>query len=300
MKKVKLTINGIKVAVPKGSTLLDAARIARIDIPTLCYHEGLSVGGGCRLCLVEVEGEEKLVTACTYLAREGIKVVTESKRIYEARKKILELLFSDHPKSCMTCESSGDCKLEQYAYEYQIDPNHFRGEEHSYPIETINPFIERDYNKCIKCGLCVIICDEMQGRSALAFVGRGFDIKISTPYEKKLEEVNCKFCGQCVAVCPSGALIEKQRKGKGREWELKKITTICPYCGCGCTIDLNVKDNQIVKVTSKEGFGVNGIALCAKGRFGLDWVNREERLKFPLIKRRGKFEEVSWEEALDL
>ncbi|MEK7274678.1 MAG: molybdopterin-dependent oxidoreductase, partial [Candidatus Desantisbacteria bacterium] len=162
------------------------------------------------------------------------------------------------------------------------------------------PFIERDYNKCILCGRCVTICGEEMCRGVIDYLYRGFETRIGTYLDKPLQDMNCAFCGQCVSVCPVGALTEKQAKGMGRAWEMIKVTTTCPYCGCGCSMDINVKNNQVIKITSSKNAGINNGRLCVKGRFGYDFIHRDDRLKLPLIRKDGKLVESSWDEALAL
>jgi predicted molibdopterin-dependent oxidoreductase YjgC len=304
MSVIELQINGTKVSVEEGTTVFQAAKKIGVDIPHLCYMEGLSPTSGCRLCLVEVKGARALAASCSYPVAKGMEVFTETERVNKARKLALELLLSDHPYDCMTCEKSGACKLERYAYELGVPTYRFHGEKHNYPLDETNPFFVRDYNKCILCGRCVKACAEVQFVEAIDFSYRGFSTKVSAPYDRSLLESTCIFCGQCVASCPVGALTEKNRRHYGREWEFKKVPTVCSYCGVGCNIELNVKDGRIVKVTSPDDSVVNQGRLCVKGRFGFDFVHSKERLTTPLIrdgeKGEGKFREASWTEALDL
>ena len=318
---VTLTVDGKKVTIRKLSTVLDAVRKLDIPIPTLCHHPDLTPYGGCRLCIVEIKGLSRPVTACTTPVSEGMEITTTSPKLEQLRKTTLELILSDHPNDCMVCERAGDCVLQELAYFYGIKENRFQGERRVYKKRDDNPFIERDMDKCILCGQCVRICDEIQGVGAIDFVHRGFRTKISPPYEKDL---NCEFCGQCVAVCPTGALTGKMWAQKGRQ-SLKEVETVCPYCGCGCNLTLHIRRNEIMRVTSKKDT-INEGWLCAKGRFGYGFVNNPDRLTKPLIRiapnpptpplekggegvfeigeRMGinnssLFREVSWEEALD-
>jgi len=300
MDKISLTIDGKKLAVEEGTTILQAAQMIGIEIPHLCYDPRLTAPSACRLCVVEVEGLENLVTACSYPASEGLVVKTDTERVQTTRKLILELILSNHPLDCLTCEKSGDCELEKYAYELGVSSSRFKGEKSHRGIDASNPFIERDNDKCILCGRCVSVCDEVQMCSVLDYTQRGFKTKISTGFDKPLTETPCVFCGQCIAVCPVGALTEKGRKSKGREWELRKVSTICPYCGCGCRIVLNIKEGEVVKVTSKPGSTVNDGWLCSKGKFGFQFIHSPDRLTTPLIKKDGEFKSASWDEALDL
>lgn len=304
MGEITLQIDGRETSVEEGTTVFQAARSLGIHVPHLCYMKGLSPTAGCRMCVVEVKGARSLTASCALPATDGMDVLTDTERVMKARRLALELLLSDHPYDCMTCEKSGDCKLEKYAYQLGVPTYRFRGEKHDYPLDETNPFFVRDYNKCILCERCVKACGEVQFVEAINFSHRGFDTKVAAPYDSSLLESTCTFCGQCVASCPVGALTEKSRKGHGREWELKKVPTVCPYCGVGCNIELNIKDGRIVRVTSPPDSPVNGGRLCVKGKFGLDFVHSQERLTTPLIrdgeKGEGKFREASWEEALDL
>jgi len=314
---VNLTIDGKKVRVRKLSTLLDAAGKLDIPIPTLCHHPALSPFGGCRLCLVEVNGSPKPVAACTTFAKEGMEVVTSNPRLEKMRRTTLELILSDHPQDCMVCERAGDCKLQELAYFYGIRENRFKGERRIYEKKDENPFLVRDMEKCILCGKCVRICDEIQGVGAIDFAYRGMKTKICPPFERDLD---CEFCGQCVAVCPTGALTGRMWANKGRQ-NFKEVDTICPYCGCGCNITLHVWRNKVRRVSSREDTPNEGW-LCAKGSFGYSFIDHRQRLKKPLIRIAPKtssevtgkhkkehasldthnsslFKEVSWDEALD-
>jgi predicted molibdopterin-dependent oxidoreductase YjgC len=292
---VKVTINGKIVEAPENVTILEAAVMSGVRIPTLCHHPKLTPFGGCRMCIVEVKGIPRPVTSCNTALSEGMEISTSTPLIEEMRRSVLELILSDHPNDCMVCEKSGRCKLQELAYIYGIRENEFAGERRIYAKRDGNPFIERDLEKCIMCGRCVKVCDEVQGVEAIDFGYRGFKSKICTKFE---DDLDCEFCGQCVAICPTGALTGKLWAQKGRLSGMREVDTICAYCGTGCNITLHVKDNEIVKVTSKEDTWNEGW-LCVKGRFGYKFVNSPDRLKKPLIKRDGKFVEASWEEAFD-
>ena len=304
MNEVRLQIDGKEVSTAEGTTIFEAARSVGIEIPHLCYREDLTPTAACRLCVVEVEGARNLVASCAYPVANNLVVRTNTERVIKTRRLVIELLLSDHPFDCMTCEKSGACELERYAYELGVATTRFQGEKHDYPLDETNPFFVRDYNKCILCERCVKACSDVQFVEAIDFAHRGFSTKVASPFDRSLLESTCIFCGQCVAGCPVGALVEKTRMGKGREWEFRKVPTVCPYCGVGCNIELNVKDNRIVKVTSPINSVVNKGRLCVKGKFGFDFVHNEERLTTPLIrdgeKGEGRFREASWEEALDL
>jgi predicted molibdopterin-dependent oxidoreductase YjgC len=296
MALIKLIVDGREVTVPKGTTILNAARKLDIPIPTLCHHPKLSPYGGCRLCLVEVKGNRHPVTSCSVPVSDGMEVTTSTPLLERLRKTNIELLLSDHPNDCMTCERAGDCTLQELAYFYGIKENRFAGERRIYKERDGNPFIERDMEKCILCGQCVRACDEIEGVGAIDFSYRGFNAKITPQFEKDL---NCEFCGQCVAVCPTGALTGKMWNRKGRQIDVREFDTVCPYCGCGCSLTLHVRRNEVVRISSKEDT-INEGWLCSKGRFGFSFINSPERLRTPLIKEKGKFREATWDEALDL
>ena len=298
MSDVKLTIDQREVAVPPTWTILQAANKLGIRIPTLCHLWELSPCSACRICLVEVEGARNLVTACSYPVTAGMKVHTRTERVLQTRRLVVELILSDHPLDCMTCEKAGSCHLQDLAYELGLTGFRMKGEQHRYPLDRDNPFIIRDYNKCILCERCTRICDEIQGSFAIDYAHRGFNTKVGVPYHRSLTESDCVFCGQCVSVCPVGALTERSRFGRGREWEFQKVKTTCSYCGVGCLLVLNVKDGEIVRVTSDRGAGVNRGNTCVKGRFGFDYVHSPDRLTEPLMRVGGKLQPASWEEAL--
>jgi formate dehydrogenase alpha subunit len=297
---VTLTIDGNQITVPKGTTVLEAARKAGSFIPTLCHDPELTKPGACRICVVEIKGAKNLPASCVTEAAEGMVVETASPQVIEARKTILELMLDNHPQDCLSCHQSGDCKLQDYAYFYDVRPGAFGGETKNYDLEDDNIFIVRDMNKCILCGKCLRACEEKQGRAVIDFAYRGFRTKVSTALDKTLADSVCVACGSCVAVCPTGALTEKAMLGKGRKWEVEKVRTTCPFCGVGCNFDLNVKGGKVIGVTSNAASPVNGPDLCVKGRFGADFVHSPNRLTKPLIRKNGKFVESSWNEALDL
>lgn len=301
MDYITLTIDGKEVKTARGNTLLMAARQAGVDIPTLCYHPKLSISGACRACVVEVEGRPALVASCAAPAEQKMVVHSQSERVIRARRLVVQMLLASGEHNCLTCQANGDCELQKMSYDLGIEKLDFSVESPNYPKDDTNVMIERDLNKCILCGRCVRACNEVQVNEVLDFGYRGGRAKIITAGDKNYADSDCVFCGECVSVCPTGALIEKQAKFRGRPWELDKVTTTCPYCGTGCQIQLNVRDGEVVKVTSDYRIsGPNMGSLCVKGRFGMDFINHPERLETPLIKGKGGFREASWDEALDL
>ena len=300
LKLITITIDGLEVNVPKGTTVLEACRMNNISIPTLCHDPELTPSGACRLCVVQIEGMRNLPPSCVTLATQGMVVQTQNPKVRAARKTILELLVANHPLDCMTCQKMGNCSLAEYAYEYGATGELYKGEQRDLPIDSGNPFILRDPNKCISCGKCIKACTEIQGKSILDFSFRGFDTQVGPAFNLPYHESACDFCGSCVSVCPVGALTEKHMIGKGRPWEVTKVQTTCPFCGTGCNFDLNVKDGKVIGVTSNPDAPVNGKALCVKGRFGTDMIHSPNRLTTPLIKKDGVFVPAEWDEALDL
>lgn len=300
MKEVQLFINTKPVTVSAGSTVLEAAKQAGIDIPTLCHHPHLSSAGACRLCVVEVEGARNLPASCALPVTEGMKVYTESPKVVLARQEILRLMIANHPLDCLTCESAGNCKLQDYCYRYGISDTPYAGDVSGRPVLDCNPFIQRDYRKCILCGLCVRACAEIQGNFAVDFAQRGFASQVSSPYGEEMEGGGCTFCGHCLDLCPTGALQAKVGKGLGRVWEKQRVKTTCTYCGIGCSMFLEVKGGKVVGVAPDFNGVVNKGHLCVKGRFGWDFIHSEKRLTTPLIRINGELQSASWDDALDL
>ena len=284
---VTLTINGKEVVALEGSTILQAASLADVKIPTLCHHPDLTNVGACRMCVVSVEKARGLQTACTTPVAEGMVVNTESEEARETRKFVLEMLLTDHPNDCMTCEVNGECELQDLAYDYGVVWPEHDGARHEYRSDLDpNPFVYIDRNKCILCGRCVRACGEIQNRDVWNFAQRGFKTRLVAGADQFMLDANCESCGQCVAYCPVGALYDKMSLGLGRPNQVTKVRTTCSYCGVGCTFDLNVRDGKIVRVTSAEDAAVNGMSLCVKGRYGYDYVDHPDRLTRPLVRAK--------------
>jgi len=325
VEQINVEIDGTSCTGPKGSTILDIAKANDIYIPTLCYDPRMEPYGACRLCLVEVEGARGLLPACYAEATDGMVVKTTTEKLERIRKTLVELLLSDHDMECQGCAKSGRCELQELANRYGITESPFVGEKHEYVEHVENPFVMRDYNKCIMCGRCIRICREVQGVGVYDFINRGFKAIPGTPYDKPMQETPCEFCGQCISTCPTGSLKAKPYEGDGRvaardmlrnacaffkmsEEDMMealglqgwKVRTTCAYCGCGCQLDLHVIDNKVVEVTSPKMVGSGQGNLCVKGRFGYDFIASDERLRKPLVRKGKKLVETSWDEALDL
>jgi len=294
-KMVKITIDGKELEVPAGITVLEAARRAGIHIPTLCADDQLEPYGGCRLCVVEIEKMRGLPPSCATYVQDGMVVRTNTEEIQRVRKLVVELLLSDHPQDCLTCPKNLHCELQKLAEEMGIRERRLRQLTRESIYDDSNAFFFRDMQKCVLCAKCVRACKEINGTSAIEITRRGFDSLIQPFGDVPLAESICESCGECVERCPTGALSIKKQ-----EWPEKEVPTICPYCGTGCGLLLGVKDGKVVSVRGDKNNPTNSGQLCVKGRFGsFEFVNHPERLKKPLIKKNGKFEEVSWKEALD-
>ncbi len=295
---VNLTIDDKQVTAPKTATIYEAAKMNGIEIPILCHDKKLKPFGACRMCLVEVEQMKgRQIPACTTPATEGMIIRTSTPDIVKARKMVLELLLLNHPLDCPVCDKSGDCDLQNLTYEYQVNSNRFTDEKFHHEIDYNNPLIERDMNRCVLCGKCARICDEIVSFGALTFIDRGIETKIGCEFEDGL---NCEFCGSCISVCPVGSLLARPFKHKARWWAMTKNTSVCGYCGTGCNLTLGVKDNKVLTTIYEENQGFHNGQLCVRGRFGYQFINSVQRLTKPLVRKNGVLTESTWDEALEL
>lgn len=296
-KLVNLKIDGKDVQVSEGTNLIDAAETAGIHIPNLCYMKGMKGIGACRLCLVEAEGGRAPIIACNTKVKEGMNISTTTERVREVRKFVIDLILSMHPLDCMTCTKAGVCNLQQYAYDFEIKESSFTRKKFGYPTDEANPFIKRDPEYCVLCSRCIRVC-KAQGTNVLEFSGRGVGAKVVTANDAPLQDSTCTFCGNCVDACPVNALLESDRWRKGREWEYTKTASVCLSCGNGCSIIVNTKDGEVMKINSGAAEGAAERFLCAVGRFGFDSIKGDMRVTLPMKRVDGELKETTWEDAL--
>ena len=283
---VKITMDGKKIEAREGHTILEAARDHGIRIPTLCYHKDLSPTGNCRMCVVEVANSRFLQAACTTKIWEGIEIQTKTDKVLKSRKLSLELMLANHPQDCITCDVSGECELQDLAYEYNVTVPAWGTKGTRYPADSDpNPFVRVDMNRCILCRRCVLACGEIQVRNVWGVAKRGVNEQIVAGAGVSMLEARCESCGQCVAYCPTGALSNKMNYGMARAHQVQRVKTTCSYCGVGCQFDLLVRDNKVIGVSSNPQAPVNGMALCVKGRYGYDYIHHPDRLLRPRVRR---------------
>ncbi len=292
---IELTINDKKMSVEDGTTILKAAQQNGIRIPNMCYDKRLRPYGGCRLCVVEAEGQPRLFAACSTPVAPGMVIKTDTPKLRKARQTVLELLLIHHPLDCPICDKAGECDLQDVAYEYGKPEGRFIRHRKAAPPDVRGPLVELTANRCILCGKCVRICSEHQGRGALGLIGRGFSTVVKPAFGEILE---CDYCGQCIDICPTGALLSKPVKFLARAWFLEEKDTVCSFCGCGCTLTLGLREGKILRSRAKEDAGRSEGNLCGRGRFGFDYIYSENRIKTPMIRKEGLLVSVSWDEAL--
>ncbi|MBT5027552.1 MAG: molybdopterin-dependent oxidoreductase [Nitrospinaceae bacterium] len=299
-KKVcNIKINGKDVSVPEGTVILEACNQNDVPVSNLCYNRKLKPFAACRTCMIEtvVDGKKELVYSCTHPVSEGMEVSTATEETDRYNKACLEMLLVEHPLDCPICDKSGICPLQDNTEMLQMFDGRFEIQRRNEPSIKSNPIIEFYLNRCIMCGLCVRACDEIQGVQALDFHKRGMSVGIGTANDEPLD---CEFCGQCITVCPTGALMDMTSTTRGLAAMFTDTHTTCNYCSWGCTIKLESKKGQLVRIEADENYdvGVNEGNLCAKGRLGHGIVHNDQRIESPLMNVGGNYQEVSWEEAL--
>jgi NADH-quinone oxidoreductase chain G len=296
---ITVTINDRKITLKEPATVLEAAKMHGIEIPHFCDHELLEKFGGCRMCLVEVEKVPKLQPSCILTATDGMVVRTESPEIARARKAMLEFLLINHPLECPRCDKAGECALQDYTLIYGPAAGRFEEKKFKEPESVEDPLIVRNMERCIMCTRCVRMCEGVQGASAISVVGRGKHSFIE-PFSGG--GFDCDYCGGCVMVCPVGSLMSRLHRYHYRPWETEReVKTICPYCGVGCTVLVQVRQESIQRVTTPGfGTGVNQGILCVRGFFGYEFTGNRERLTAPLIRKGGGLKPATWDRALGL
>ncbi len=325
MEKNIITINERILAFEPGETILEVAQRNKIDIPTLCHLKNTIPTNSCKICLVEIKGKPDLVESCATKAGTDMVIFSESPRVVTARKENISRMLASGNHNCAIrdfdtddwtsfqlgvlkddgkndlCPVWGDCELQDLAYRYQVKTKGLPLNGCQYETERANPFIIRDFSRCILCGRCVKACREIQVNNAIEFGYSDKSLKIIAKDDATLKDSDCVFCGECLQACPVGALIPDKAFRDDRFKDTHTVRTTCSFCGVGCQMDLFVQDNQIVKIDGADvDLPPNNGSLCVKGRFGFDFVNAKDRLTMPRIKKDGKQVEASWDEALEL
>ena len=292
---VSLTIDGKNVTVPQETTILDAAAEVGITIPTLCWLQKVSPTGACRVCAVEIEGVDRPMTACNTPVKEGIKVTTRSEKLDVIRRKVVELLLVNHPLDCPVCDAGGECGLQDSCYQLGAAKQEYSALLERRPIRYDWRLLESDPNRCILCEKCVKVDHEIVGADAIEVVNCGEAAIIDT---KDGRPLNCEFCGNCIAACPTGTLISKPFKFRGRPWTFKVTESVCPFCAAGCRIEYHSRNGRVERVTSEDSTFNSG-NLCINGRFGYSGLNSANRLTAPLVREGGAQTPTDWNGAMN-
>ena len=300
MADVTFTVDGKKLTAPAGTLLIDACRKAGIEIPAFCYYPGLSLQAACRMCVVRQEKVGKLQTACTTTVAEGQVFITESAEIAQARKATIQLLLGNHPLDCPVCDAGGECELQDMTFKYGAGESLYAEAKQHRDEQQWSPAVYFDRPRCILCYRCVRMCGEGMDVWALGVQNRGVSSVIAP---NGGDHLDCEQCGMCIDVCPVGALTSGSYRYKTRPWEMNHVSTVCTHCADGCKVTLGIRQANdgaaIVRADNRDKSGMNGDFLCAKGRFGFDFVESPERLTTPLVRNaKGKLEPVTWAHAL--
>ena len=292
---VNLLIDGKAVQAPVGTLVIDAAKMAGIEIPAFCYYEGYSLQAACRMCLVEIEKTPKLQASCTIPVGEGMVVRTDSPLVAQARKSMLELLLTNHPLDCPVCDKGGECELQDMVFRYGAGESRYTEAKLHVDEKQWSPVVFYDGPRCILCYRCVRVCNEGMGVGALGIVNRGI---ISEIAPNDGDHLNCDECGACIDICPVGALTSGTYRYQTRPWEMNHVGTVCTHCSNGCKTTLGVRNDKIIRGNNRDRSGINGEFLCIKGRYAFDFTENPERLQSPMLRIDGKLEPVSWSRAL--
>ena len=295
---VKFTIDGIELEAPAGTLVIEAAKKNGIEIPSFCYYEGYSLQAACRMCLVEVERMPKMQVACTLPVGPGMVVRTNTPQIQAARKGTLEFLLGNHPLDCPVCDKGGECELQDMVFRYGAGESRFTETKIHVDEQQWSPVVFYDAPRCILCFRCVRACDEGMGVGALGVINRG---AVSLIAPNMQDHLNCDECGQCIDICPVGALTSGTYRYQTRPWEMEHVGTICTHCSDGCKTTLGVRHEQIMRGNNRDRSGINGEFLCVKGRYAFDFYDHAERLQTPMVRNvAGKLEPASWSKALEV
>ena len=306
MPDVTFTVDGKKLTAPAGTLLIDACRKAGIEIPAFCYYPGLSLQAACRMCVVRQEKVPKLQTACTTTVAEGQVFITESPEIAQARKATIELLLGNHPLDCPVCDAGGECELQDMTFKYGAGESQFVEVKYHRDEQQWSPAVFYDRPRCILCYRCIRMCGEGMDVWALGIQNRAINSVIVPNIlatDQQGQQLDCEQCGMCIDVCPVGALTSGSYRYKTRPWEMNHVSTVCTHCSDGCKVTLGVRQandgSEIVRADNRDKSGINGDFLCAKGRFGFDFVESPDRLTQPLVRNaQGKLEPATWEHAI--
>jgi NADH-quinone oxidoreductase subunit G len=306
MADVNITVDGKKITAPAGTLLIEACKSAGIEIPSFCYYPGLSLQGACRMCLVRIEKMPKLQTACTTVISEGLAVTSDSEEVRQARKAMLEFVLQNHPLDCPVCDAGGECELQDMTFSYGAAESKLIDIKNHRDEQQWSPVVYFDRPRCIMCYRCVRVCGEGMDVWALGIQNRG-SAQVIAPnrQEPGIEDyLWCEECGMCIDICPVGALTSGAYRYKTRPWEMHHVGTICTHCGDGCKTTLGVRRSpngmEIVRGDNRDKSGINGDFLCIKGRYAFDFADDPRRLKQPMIRRDGKLQSATWEEAFEL
>jgi len=295
---VEIKIDGKSVtAKKKCNDIRGLLRKQEFISQHFCHYKMLAPFGACRACIVEVKGSPKLFTACTTPIADKMEIITKSPKLAQLRKTLIELLLIHHPLDCPVCDKGGECQLQDLTYEFGVAKVRFDEKPKNTPVDHSNPFIERDIDRCVLCGKCVRICDEVVNIQSISFIKRGTSTYIGTAFDQPW---HCEYCGQCLSVCPVGSLNNRVYLFKNRPWKLSSTYSICGFCSCGCTIRIDHEDNEVYRIKENVDMGINHGFLCVKGRFGYELINSTERKDKAMVTENRKKEEITVDEAINV